>query len=239
MNEKKFKKKLLLLFLVFALLFTFISNNAWSLNEERAMQRIRRGSITVLQNVSPAEMTKLHNHQGVYYYIARKIGKPATRSLFACLKNRHSEVRRICADNLYQLSITYVHKKLLLYYFQKETDYATRLSLQDLLVRINTERFFTAQNLGDGNFLAKVNYNDVAYLFGKYSSYESKDFKSSFRFLKGGMRNPDDNVKIFSIRLMKNLDNFEDQVRGYLEHSKKGGQYSARVKQTIESILQR
>ncbi len=178
----------------------------WSETEATSLttviRKVKRGDRNALTSISSRDFTRLHNYRGKYYYIPRFIGKKAVRSLFGCFRNPDREVRRLCADNLYQFKLTYVHKKLILYYMQKETHKPTRLALQDLMIRIDEERFAEARRLGDRNFLTKIDFDHIQPFTEKgYPSggaYTDRDI----RFLRGGLGNKDYRMRVYVIRMM-------------------------------------
>lgn len=200
------------LFIALFALFALFAGELAAFQPSRAIRLIRKGDPNVLARVSYRQMMLLHNYRGQYYYISRRIGARALRSLLGCLKNPSTNVRKICADNLYNLKLTYVHKKLLLYYINREKNPATRLALQDLLVRINENRFIRARGLGDGVFLAKIQFSEISDFVEKSVPGSMSSPNADFRFFRGGTRNNDSRMKIFSIRMLAGLGAMKSRV---------------------------
>ena len=227
-------KKILLTLILLLTGSAFGSLSAF--NSKNAIALLRRGDPKVLTGISPGDFLKLHNYQGKYYYIARNIGRPALRSLFACFKNPNNEVKRLCADNLYQMKLTYVHKKLVLHYMEQEKHPPTRLALQDLLVRINEERFARARKIGDSNFLSKVSFMEISEFVEKgYPSGEEYTDRD-YNFLRGGAYSKEVAMRIYSIKMLGRLPDTQGRTKRLLLRLK-SKEKSAAVKSEITKSL--
>ena len=171
------------------------------------IRQIKMGQPRALQKISHEDMNKLHTYQNKYYYIARFIGQKAMRSLFGCLANQDASVRKICADNLYQMKLTYVHKKVIAYYYRKESSMDTKKSLQDLLVKISEERFIEARRNKERNFLAKVAYNEISRFMSldKDKSPGGNYSIEDLTFLLGGLANKSEYIRSFALNAMERI----------------------------------
>lgn len=179
---------------------------------------VRNGRPDALVSVSPPTMQRLHNFNGKYYYLARELGQNAVRSLLGCFRNVEKDTRKICADNLYQLQLTYVHRKALLFYLNREQHVPVRLALQDLLVRINEQRFAAARAAGDANFLGKIAYSEIADFAEKGYPSGQRYTERDFVFLRGGLRNSDLSMRVYAARMMGRISDGGSRITSYLRN---------------------
>jgi len=219
------------------LLFIFMGSWSGGLHAKSlrsVIRAVKRGNPNALAAISARDMQKLHSYKGEYYYISRKIGQRAVRSLFGCLKNSSTEVKRLCADNLYQMKLTYVHKKLALYYLQREDHAPTKLALQDLLVRIDAGRFAEARKHRDGNFLAKLSYDEIVdFEKGVPGGEFGRD---DFNFLRGGTRNTDSRMRVYAVKILGRLPGAKSRALRLLRRLKRKEGDSDVLKTINESI---
>lgn len=197
---------------------------------------VRGGKQAALMTVDSGTMRRLHNFQGKYYYIAREIGQGSVRSLLGCLQNNDPTCRKLCADNLYQLRLTYVHRRALLFYLQKEAHLPVKLALQDLLVRINEQRFAQARSGGDVNFLAKITYEEISDFAEKGYPSGERYTQRDFRFLSGGLRNPDISMQIYAVRMLGRIQGDSSQIQKLLMSTRTKTK-EARVLSAIDESL--
>ncbi len=204
--------------------------------DETILRNVRAGKPDALVAVDAATLQRLHNHGGRHYYIAREIGQGALRSLLGCFKNPDATCRKLCADNLYQLQLTYVHRKALLHYFSAEKNLPVRLALQDLLVRINENRFAQARSAGDADFLAKIEYSEIADFAEKGYPSGERYTERDFRFLAGGMRNKDTAMQVYAARMLGRIQGRTQSIQRFLTDALKTAKNTAVIQAINEAL---
>ena len=187
---------------------------------EQIISRIRSGDRRVLASVSLAEIEAVQSHNETFFYISRAIGQKAVRSLFGCFENKIPGVRKICADSLYQLKLNYVHKKYVVLLLKKEKDSAVQMALQDVVVRMNEERFYAARAARDNRFLAKVTYDELSVIADKGVPASKAFAGEDLAFLGGGLENTDNQVRIFCARMIGRVNDAKDRARALLTRAK-------------------
>lgn len=217
----------------FSILFVSALAPLAALTTEEVISRIAAADRKVLAQISEPEMEKVHKHKDVFFYIPRVMGQKAVRSLFGCFDNPSARVRKICADSLYQLKLNYIHKKFVLHLLKKETQPPVQMSLQDIIVRMNEERFYAAREAKDSRFLMKITYDELSVIADK-GLPASRAFKGEdIIFLLGGLENPDAQVRAFCVKMLGRIDSGKFLIRKALMHMKMK-EKSAPVKQEID-----
>ncbi len=202
------------------LAFLFGTQLLFAVAPEQIISRIRSGDRRVLATVSLAELEAVQNHNDTFFYISRVIGQRAVRSLFGCFENKVAGVRKICADSLYQLKLNYVHKKYVVLLLKKEKDPAVQMALQDVVVRMNEERFYAARAARDNRFLAKITYDELSVIADKGVPASKAFSGEDLAFLGGGLENTDNQVRIFCARMIGRVNDAKDRARALLSKSK-------------------
>jgi len=203
---------------------------------DQLIKRIRSGDRRVLVTVTLAEIEALQNHNQTFFYISRVIGQKAVRSLFGCFENKISGVRKICADSLYQLKLNYVHKKYVVFLLKREKDPAVQMALQDVIVRMNEERFYSARAARDNHFLMKITYDELSVIADKGVPASKAFAGEDLAFLGGGLGNTDAQVRLFCVRMIGRVADAKDRARALLL-ALKGRETLAGVKKEIEVSL--
>lgn len=204
-----FNNRKLNIFFVFAFILTL---SVWAEKiTDKVIQKIKNEDPKVLEIIQYKNLKSLENYHNRYYYITSVIGQKSLRSLLGCLKNQDGRVRKICADYLYQLKVSYIHKKYIAYYYERENFPPAQLALQDLLVKVNMDRFLEAKATGDRSFLAKINYDEIADFIEKglpdHPSDESEREKAirEYSFYAGGLRNKNSRIRSYSAHMLFEL----------------------------------
>ena len=213
-----------------------VPRGAEARTDEAIIGDVRGGKRAALTLVDAATMRRLHNFRGKYYYISREIGQGAVRSLLGCLENSNSVCRKLCADNLYQLQLTYVHRRALVFYLKKEAEPSVRLALQDLLARINEERFAQARRTGDVNFLAKIAYSEIADFAEKGYPSGERYTRRDFLFLAAGLHNPDPAMQVYTARMLGRIQGQSGSIQRFLLEQR-GKTAHANVRSAIDESL--
>jgi hypothetical protein len=207
-----------------------------ALTSEQIIAGIKASDRTILAKASEAEVEQVQKHNGVYFYIPRVIGTKAVRSLFGCFENKSPRVRKVCADSLYQLKLNYIHKKFILFLLKKEKQPPVQMALQDIIVRMNEERFYAAREEKDARFLMKISYDDLSIISEK-GLPASRAFKTSdISFLLGGLENPDAQVRTFCVKMLSRIADGRLIISRVLTHLKTK-EKSAAVRKEIDISL--
>lgn len=217
-------------------LFFALVQTAAALDAQRLIARIRAGDRRVLATVSLAEIEAVQGYGETYFYIPRVIGQKAVRSLFGCFENKNSGVRKICADSMYQLKLNYVHKKFVLLLLKKEKEPAVQMALQDIIVRMNEERFYAARAQRDNRFLMKISYDELSVIADKGVPVSRAFAGEDLAFLGGGLENSDSQVRIFCVKMIGRIGEAKDRAQLLLTNLKKREKLAA-VSKEIEISL--
>lgn len=235
MNKKTLIKKTTFIFIALALVMP-----NWAVSSDAIIAKIKAGNKNVLKSISLTDFEKLHSYKGTDFYIPRKIGQRALRSLFGCFKNKDKEVRFYCAQYLYQLRLHYIHRKLILKLYKKEKYLPAKMALQDVLIIINEERFNKARKMGDSSFLAKVTFSEIAEFIEKGFPEEGDEFTmKDFKFLSGGLKNRDVKMQIFSVQLLGRIKKASGKVSKLLKafaKKAKGKKLKKEIKTSLKCL---
>jgi hypothetical protein len=212
------------------------TGQAFGIATEDIISRIKAADKKVLAQVSQAEMEKVHKYKDTFFYIPRVIGQKAVRSLFGCFDNKSAPVRKICADSLYQLKLNYVHKKFVLHLLKNEKEPPVQMSLQDIIVRMNEERFYAAREQRDGRFLMKITYDELSVIADKGLPASKAFTGTDVIFLMGGLENPDVQVRVFCVKMLGRITGGKSLIRTLLTHQK-AKEKSAAVLKEIDISL--
>lgn len=203
---------------------------------EETIAKIKAGDRRVLAGISKSEIDNVQNHKGVFFYIPRVIGQKAVRSLFGCFENKTAAVRKVCADSLYQLKLNYVHKKYVVFLLKKEKEPAVKMSLQDIVVRMNEERFGEARKARDTAFLLKVAPEELAVITEKGVPASKAFGAEDIPFLVAGLMNTSGDVRIFAVKMLGRIPAQKERIRAELTRLKKREKLAA-VKKEIDISL--
>ncbi len=194
------------------------------------IKKIEKQERDALARITYADFKPLENYKGRYYFIPQVIGQNSLRSLLGCLKNPDGKVRKICADYMYTLKVNYIHKKYIRDYLKKEEYPPARLSLQDLLIKMNLARFLEAKNSGDAAFLAKIEFTEILDfvekgLPGSEPGRKEESINREIRFYSGGFHSKDSKIRSFSSvmlwELQKEFPAKKNSVQKILENNSK------------------
>lgn len=214
----------------------FAGTCLYAADTEEIVAKIKAGDRRVLAGLNKTEIDQVQSHKGVFFYIPRVIGQKAVRSLFGCFENKSAGVRKVCADSLYQLKLNYVHKKYVIFLLKKEKEAPVKMSLQDIVVRMNEERFSEARKARDTAFLLKVTPEELAVVTEKGVPASKAFGAEDIPFLVGGLMNSSGDVRIFAVKMLGRVPAQQERIRGELTRLRKREKLAA-VKKEIDISL--
>lgn len=206
-------------------------------SHDKIIAEIKNGNPNILKNIQYAQFKPLLNYKNRYYYIPAVIGQKSLRSLLGCLKNSDGKIRKICADYMYHLKVSYLHKKYIYHFHQKEEYAPARLSLQDLLLKINMERFLEAKRTGDASFLSKIKYSEISDFIEKGLPENDQSREKEIFFYRGGLRNIEPRIRSFSAHMLFELSRSDPSERKKIQALLKNYQKSEANEKTKKIFL--